>query len=980
MTKPVRTGARTPPFNRALGFANVTAPPPFSFEKVVLRYFPLRANYSRLARFCENYLNGAPEFAYFRPALPFVMLTVVDYGKMSLEAGNLGWTSQNELLFSLPLEWYEPDEHGELVFKDFAMVSPFIFVDNEASQVEGREVYGWPKVQGWFTPGVNPWVRHPLNRRQLLSLATNVYDPAVSKGEAVARELVAIEEEAPPTFSVFPPQPDNILNPWNSIPKAIRGFTTTLGLLGEYLLAPTLRGYSDLDRESRPQVLAKLAASVQSFTGALHANTINLKQIRDAARPQEFCYQALTNAKMEFTQFHRGGMLGDLALLRGDSSGGFRIRMHEFHNQPIVDTLGLEVVDRVDGEVPMVTLLPVLPFWQELDMKYLRAENLCWRTNSREDGWRNAGHEGARPVEGLDMSDDSGAEALAGTAGDMDARFLYNTMGANGYQVATGPFWFPAATLRVLPLPAERATLQTFVDAYLNMDGAPYSYEVWGDYVYMVIGTYDDMTSLSANIGNWARRRVEFAVPLRCYRNVPGQKPTLASTGYISPFTFIEGDVGTNTAREVFGWSAMSADIYSPENSFLGVQGPFADVKPLVSVDADIIGAFNLDEKSRRRTILEVVNGDDVFWNDHLTWKHIAATWGERVKANVAGMAKSAVDNAAAFDVLRAQAAEVLANGLPINQLSLKQFRDAQDANDACYQAIVSSPFTIDRIWDIREIEDRTHVRIPCFPALPIVEKLGLIVKTRLLVNGAAVDVVQPMRPFYLRADITMGLAENACVRTGMDWHVPVANSPGYFEATCETGVAANLALQLDGDERRLKQASLLARQQEGWKSLPRAQAAASVEHLQLQPQMVVSAMLSRQWGQADPPRERPDLLPDFVMRRDSVGPVDPNAGASSTLFPEVTGTYWSPDARAAMAGHASGVEPAFEHRQAWTPPADMSVEDRAILLKAMLEDMGVSPEVLLDAPAIARVIEMSRSEHATQGPAAAPDKPASSD
>jgi hypothetical protein len=55
-------------------------------------------------------------------------------------------------------------------------------------------------------------------------------------------------------------------------------------------------------------------------------------------------------------------MLGDLALLRGDTSGGFRIRVTDYPDQPIVETLGLHVADRVEGSVPMAILKPVMPF------------------------------------------------------------------------------------------------------------------------------------------------------------------------------------------------------------------------------------------------------------------------------------------------------------------------------------------------------------------------------------------------------------------------------------------------------------------------------------------------------------------------------------------------------------------------------------------------------------------------------------------
>ena len=176
-------------------------------------------------------------------------------------------------------------------------MSPFIFVDDADSQIVGREVYGWPKVQGWFRPGIDPWDRHPLNHRALLSLGTNVFDAMFANRIPGPREILAIEEDAPPTFSVVPPQSDNILNPWVSIPKAIAGWGGIMATIAEMFTAPAFRGYTDLDRQPRPELIDGISDTLNLFTRTLLANTINLKQMRDAADPQHFCYQALTDRK-----------------------------------------------------------------------------------------------------------------------------------------------------------------------------------------------------------------------------------------------------------------------------------------------------------------------------------------------------------------------------------------------------------------------------------------------------------------------------------------------------------------------------------------------------------------------------------------------------------------------------------------------------------------------------------------------------------
>jgi hypothetical protein len=885
-----------PPFNLALGTATPTTPPPFEFKEVVMRNFPLKANFHTLARFCDKYLNLADEFAKFRPAMPFVVLSIVNYGKMSMEAGNLGWASQNEVLFSVPLEWYERDQRGRLVFRDLAQVSPFIFVDDEDSQVEGREVYGWPKVQGWFSAQINPWVRHPLNRGELLSVGTNVFDEMFADRRPQLREILAIEEEAPPTFSVLPPQADNILNPWVSIPKAITGWSGLMATVTEMLASPAIRGYASIDREGRPELIDSVAETLDLFTRTLHANTINLKQMRDAANPRQICYQALTNAKMAISQFRRGGMLGDLALLRGDPTGGFRIRLREYSNQPIVETLGLEVANRVEGAVPVAMLNPVMPFWQELDLKYLEGENICCRTKTT--GWRNKDRKGRPPAKGIEG----------------DRQLLFNTMASNGFQVPTGPFRFPEATLRVLPLPADPKKLTCLVHNYLNIKDAHYYFKPWGNYVYMVVTAYGGMSSETADIGDWASRQVDFAVPVRWF----DRKDNLISVGFVSPFTFMDSELATATAREVNGWAACKAQITTPENSWLGNQGPFADVKPLMEIKAKVLPALNLDQKTELRTIVEVVDGPLTFWNDHLTWKHIADTWGRPLKAELEQM--DAMETSSDFTGLRALAVEILGNRAPVNQISLKQFRDTEEPDSVCYQALVCSETVIDRIWDIREIEDRTHVKIHRYPALPIVEMLGLRVQSRMLTDQGEVECLQPMRQFYMKVDLKGGRAENIWSRDRHSESGDDSSAKRYFQLDGPTAVGPKLVKELDSSLDAAQRIAHMSQDKASLESkdrLSREDAAKIVMDDELQPQMVVHAMLSNNWENWGSPRgtEYSPLgkLPTFVIRRDSVGLGDPNQGAAYELFsgndgelldwgvkeePEFRALYWSPKKR----------------------------------------------------------------------------------
>ena len=103
---------RNPPFNFARTTATVTTAPPFAFDDTTLIFFPLRADINTLQNLIDNTLNIASGFAYFRAAMPYVFLTVNHYPKMGFAQGNGGWISQDEIIFMVPIEWYERTDDG----------------------------------------------------------------------------------------------------------------------------------------------------------------------------------------------------------------------------------------------------------------------------------------------------------------------------------------------------------------------------------------------------------------------------------------------------------------------------------------------------------------------------------------------------------------------------------------------------------------------------------------------------------------------------------------------------------------------------------------------------------------------------------------------------------------------------------------------------------------------------------------------------
>ena len=114
---------------------------PGTFERTRFFYFILKADRDKLDSLCKRYLSGPSGRAYSPVGVVVVGFTHVD-----------GLTSAIDR------------DHGTITYKDIALwvpvmggqlnpvclFPPFIFVDDGATMVTGREVYGLPKQLGRF--------------------------------------------------------------------------------------------------------------------------------------------------------------------------------------------------------------------------------------------------------------------------------------------------------------------------------------------------------------------------------------------------------------------------------------------------------------------------------------------------------------------------------------------------------------------------------------------------------------------------------------------------------------------------------------------------------------------------------------------------------------------------------------------------------------------------------------------------------------
>jgi LysM repeat protein len=767
-----------PKFNQALGNASLTSVPPFELGGVIMRVFPLRAKINALNLFCDRYLNLAPDIVQFRPAAPLVRLMIVNYPRMAPEVRNVGWVAQNEVVFNIPLEMYRVID-GKPVFEDFASIAAYIFVDDAGSQATGREVYGWPKDRAWLGTTVNSWAMDPDREGSLLELATMAFPEVYRSARQKPSTLLEVSFNAPVRWTRFPPSPiDRGVNPFIIFQQAMtRGMTLTADFI-DFVTGLSSRGYPERDLVQQQAKLLKFMQGNDPLGGQALYNTVNLKQFRDAEEPQHACYQAIVNSRMRLTRYNTGSLLGDEMFIGTDPSAGFRIRFHRYPALPIIETLGLEVEEERPGQdVPVATLCPVMPFWVSLDMIYEKGQRLCWRT--KHSAWQPEPEWIARtPVRGRGEEASAKPHPVQGPGARVAAPATYNVARGASRGSATGPFAFPEVTIRVLPLMADPEKLKRFCDEYLNQNvgvGRPYldtgraagheglachRFEAVGSYVYMLIVSYKKMWSGSNDLGQWAHRSVQFSIPVKWYTRDDHEE--LFSMGLVSPYRYADSNIGTFTGREVFGLTTYDATIESPPDSWMNDSGPVTDDRGLLSLDTTVLKAVGAGGEMKPRRLLDVEEADALPYNADLEWLGVAERWGGELKRDLREKQSLRDEHPEDFRAMRALALELLVNRKGYNEISLKQFRDSEEPEEtACYQAAVRSKWIIDRLWDLQEIEQRIHLKIYRYATQPIVESLGLKVKHEDTSQYGLAQTLQPIRPFWLRADIRSGPVDN---------------------------------------------------------------------------------------------------------------------------------------------------------------------------------------------------------------------------
>jgi hypothetical protein len=849
--------------------------PRLAFNSVTARVFPLKASMNKLQDFCDNYLNFVDDEKsnrpshYFKPAMPWVFCQVLNYGEMTNETRSRGWISQHEVAFVVPLEWYVV-EKGELKFRDWAMISPFIFVDNDISVTTGREFYGWVKVRAWLDRLDPNWADDPRQPRCLIDLSTELF-PRAYAGDALApRTLLQLTQAPPPDVFRDPFSKDAMFGPGWTWAEAARTSVEFVRKWFEAAAAFPLQGYGPRSVPSTVDMLTKGAFNLTRFMPwwqpdrdtvrealeRAHArgrnyylNQINLKQFRDAEEPTFACYQALVNSKITIDHYYNGGLLGAASVACGDITGGIRLMLHDYPEQQIQSTLGLEVEEwqQAPDNHRVAVLVPQFPFWTSYDLHYDNGDTLCWRTKTSD--WQ------CDPCQ-TELCRDGRANA-------------FNAAEGVAIQEQYGPNVYPDVTLRVFPLEADEDTLRRYCDDNINKQGDPplpgedlwkvgdHYLEPWGAFVYMCVITHSNVDSIpfshGNNIGPTARDEVIFYLPVKWYRRQTADPASTATTplkdgsknlrlyklGVLTPFAFGHGrqvisEREVNGLSSTYGELAGGADVWL--NTFRGKERSV-----LAELTTLLVTAVDVGQPASQETLIEVVSVPRVVLNDLQTgsttfgdillavakwllcWMRRIVYWIQRIFSSILPLS---------IGLLRPRFLDYLAE-FPLNRVSLKRIlmtgRSAgkKATHECAYQALVLAEQTIDSLFDsgwvdnkhwalqrfVDRLDDDIRIDIRYYETLDIAGTLGLKGGIDISRPGSApAQEFRPHDPFAIRMHVTEGLGYNVATKVNSEpWGedlpvVPKAKDKRPFEFPQTPGARSELNsfAKKDGPQRMI--------------------------------------------------------------------------------------------------------------------------------------------------------------------------------
>ncbi|MBV8055500.1 MAG: hypothetical protein JO071_09710, partial [Deltaproteobacteria bacterium] len=312
-----------------------------TLKGVTAHIFPLNADLGKMQAFLDRYLNfpdatlGKTDEdppVYFKPAAPFVLLEVANYSRISENITTVGWFSQREIAFGMAVEWYAR-RGDDIEFLRYALIYPYIYVDNQLGIEGGRAIYGWSKApievallrqDGKYalpTP-LAPVFDRPTEE---LLLAANLLMPQNVPGAddlpaklleiRQSRYLQAAGSALPDLLTAVPRAVNASINATWDLMKFFYG-SSEYGASQLGQLPKLLPQYREMMSKYWPSWITQTSGykAVNDAASGSAASIITLKQVRevDDISSDLACYQGIVESKMHIERISDGGSLVEL--------------------------------------------------------------------------------------------------------------------------------------------------------------------------------------------------------------------------------------------------------------------------------------------------------------------------------------------------------------------------------------------------------------------------------------------------------------------------------------------------------------------------------------------------------------------------------------------------------------------------------------------------------------------------------------------
>lgn len=298
------------------------SPQPFVCKQIAGYHFFVQGQRANLERLCDRFLNEPSDGELiYRPAGNVVLFMFNHAAALScldLAYQHMGWSPETEMAVMVPTVAVRR-AGGVEVADHLAWFTPYIFVDNPAALIWGRETHGFPKELGWFSFPPTPAVAH---RFTLDAFALRRFSPH----SRMSRLRLLEVERLPESDSNGPPH---------------GSLRAAADLLAEAW--PTMAHTASAIRQAlatEPPVVVpgvRLAQSLLADFGRWDLPMVFLRQVYDAANGEYAAYQAIMEAMMQITSF-RGAHA-----LKGD----YQLRLFPCDSHPLHEDLGIEEVQPV---------------------------------------------------------------------------------------------------------------------------------------------------------------------------------------------------------------------------------------------------------------------------------------------------------------------------------------------------------------------------------------------------------------------------------------------------------------------------------------------------------------------------------------------------------------------------------------------------------------------------------------------------------